>query len=160
MNTCSSGAAVREYSDITDLLREAVRAARIMVGNKPVSVMDTSPARPVTVHAAPDKLRRVINGLPGIAAATTDRGRIAMILCGEGENVRLTVADTGNGMHPDQVNGVDETGGRPDAVRHLRVVTELVKELSGSITVSSRNGAGTIVEVLLPIGVAISPAIS
>ncbi|HYA86280.1 MAG TPA: HAMP domain-containing sensor histidine kinase [Nitrospirota bacterium] len=149
-----------ECFDIVALFHEMSETARSLVGNKPVTVMDASCPGPIVIHADPSTIRQIVTELMDNAVRFTDRGRIALILNKDDDKIRLTVADTGKGMAPEQIKAVLESSDR----RHkgemnsittsglgLRIVKTLVKKLDGRISLASKSGGGTIVEVSLPL---------
>jgi signal transduction histidine kinase len=94
------------------------------------------------------------------AAKFTNRGRIALILSRDNDEIRLTVADTGRGMTQEQITSVQgfsdqghviEKNDLATAGLGLKLVKALVKRLHGSLSIASKAGEGTIVAVSLPI---------
>ncbi len=152
--------AVGEHFDIVALLHDVSEAARSIVGDKPVTVMDVSCPGPVVIYSDPSLIRQIMTGLMNNAARFTTRGRIAVILSKDDDKIRLTVADTGNGMPPEQIQAViessdrrhdDEMYGLATSGLGLRIVKALVKKLDGVISLASKPGEGTIAEVSLPL---------
>jgi two-component system sensor histidine kinase EvgS len=153
-------ASTNQYFDIVALLREVSQTARMNIGQKPVMVMDVPSTGPVTVLSDPEKVRKIMTGLISNAAKFTDRGRIALILNKDEYMIRLIITDTGRGMTAEQMNAafapsdtrgnVEKNGHAPSGLG-LGIIRNLVKLLEGSITISSKVGEGTIVEVSLPI---------
>jgi signal transduction histidine kinase len=145
--------------DLTTLLHEVSQMGRRMAGTKPITVMDVSAPAPLVIESDPDMIRRIMTELVSNAVKFTERGRVAIILCKEDEFLRMTVADNGRGMTPEQVkdlfgifdraNDTEAGKGREPSGMGLRIVKTMVKLLGGSITASSRIGEGTIVEVTL-----------
>ncbi len=146
--------------DIVALLNEVSDAARSVVGDKPVTVMDVSCPSPVVIYSDPSMIRQIMMGLMNNAAKFTARGRIALILSKDEDEIRLTVADTGRGMTPELIQAYfvssdykqdDETDGPATSGLGLKIVKALVKRLDGRISLASKLGEGTIVEVSLPL---------
>ncbi len=153
--------------DIVGLLHEISDETRSAAGSKPIAVMDASAASPVVIVSDPSSVRQIMTGLMSNAVKFTDRGRIAVILNREDDRIRLTVTDTGRGMSLEQIEAVfassergydDEVTGMATSGLGLRIVKKLVKQLHGSISVVSKTGGGTIVEVTLPLGPREDPA--
>ena len=149
-----------ERFDIVALLYEACQAARSTLGDKPVTIMDVSCPNPVVIHSDPAKIKQIMTCLMSNAAKFTARGRIALILGRDDDKIRLTVADTGRGMAPEQISAVlkpvdreydGERNGPAAAGPGLRIVKELVNKLNGGISIASKQGEGTIVEISLPL---------
>jgi signal transduction histidine kinase len=149
-----------ERFDIVALLQEVAEASRSTLGDKPVAVMDVSCPGPVVVHSDPARIRQIMTCLLSNAVKFTSRGRIALILGRDDDKIRLIVADTGRGMTPEQISAaLTPSGCKYDAERKgqaasgqgLRTVKELVNNLSGGISLASKQGEGTIVEISLPL---------
>jgi signal transduction histidine kinase len=153
-------AANYEHFDVVALLQEVAQTAKPIVGQKPVTVMDVASPNPIVILSDPIKVRQIMTGLINNAATFTDRGRIALILNKDEDRIRLTVTDTGRGMTVEQLDAVFassddghdiEINGQETSGLGLRIVKHLVNLLEGSISVSSKVGEGTIVEVSLPL---------
>jgi len=149
-----------QYFDIVTLLLDIAHAARLSIGQKPVKVMDVESPGSVMILSDPGKVRKIMMGLISNASKFTDRGRIALILNKDEYRISLIITDTGRGMTAEQMNaafapsdrhGHDEKNDHAVSWLGLRTIRNLVKLLEGSITVSSKVGEGTIVEVSLPI---------
>ncbi len=146
--------------DLVALLQEVSHAARILVQGKPVNVLNAACATHFFITADSDKIRRIITGLVSNAAKFTDRGRIAIILSKDNDEIRLTVADTGKGMTQEQINFVLDSSefGYDVKINNfassglgLRIIKALVKQLHGSLSIASKKCEGTIVAVSLPL---------
>jgi signal transduction histidine kinase len=151
---------VYRYFDIVALLQEVSPMARLNIGQKSVRVMDVSSTDPITILSDPEKVRKIMMGLISNASKFTDRGQIALILNKDEHRIRLIITDTGRGMTAEQMNAAfapSDTCGHAGKNGHvesgpgLRIIRYLVKLLEGDITISSKVGEGTIVEVSLPI---------
>ena len=146
--------------DIAVLLREVSRTARMNIGQKPITIMDVTLNDPVMIFSDAEKVRRIIIGLMSNAVKFTERGRIALILDKDDYRIRVIITDTGRGMTVEQMNTAFTSPDRPEHTEQaehtgsgqgLRTIRNLVKLIEGSITISSKFGEGTIVEVSLPI---------
>jgi signal transduction histidine kinase len=148
-----------EQFDIVPLLREVSHSARLIIGSRPVIIMDVPSPDPISIISDQAKIRQIVRCIMSNAAKFTYRGRIALIL-NRGKNwIRLTVTDTGIGMTSEQIKTFDPSADHfTDSAnyeslttgRGLKLVHKLVSLLSGSISISSKLGEGTIVEVMLP----------
>jgi two-component system, cell cycle sensor histidine kinase DivJ len=152
--------AAGQFFDIVALLQEVSLAARPLVQGKPIKVMDAACATPLIINSDPDKIRRIMTGLMSNAATFTDRGRIAMILNKDKDEVRLTIADTGRGMAQGQIDAVLSSSDPENDIEKnaplplgqgLRIINKLIKQLRGSLSIASKTGEGTIVTVSLPL---------
>jgi len=148
-----------ERFDIVALLRNVSKAGRSITHDKPIAVMDVSCADSLMIHSDEAKVTRIMMGLMNNAVQSTDRGRIALILGREADEIRLTVTDTGRGMEQEQINAVLAPSDPEDDHKMvvvatsglgLRTVKALVKQLNGEISIASQTGKGSIVAVSLP----------
>lgn len=115
--------------------------------------------RPLMVHGDDDRLTQVVtNLLLNAIAYTPPGGRIGVDARRRGDQVALTVTDTGPGISPDVLPHVFERfyrNGTSTAGRHgtgigLAVVAELVSAHGGTVGVTSTPGQGAAFTVLLP----------
>ncbi len=120
------------------------------------------------VAADPVSLRRVVENLVRNAWESLEEGggRITVTTepvdrDGGGRAVRLTVADTGVGMSPDQLERVFAdfyTTKKSGAGLGLSIVRRLVSDLDGSVRAESEPGRGATFIVILPTAAAGRPA--
>jgi signal transduction histidine kinase len=143
---------------VISVLRHAVASAKSRVVHKPVEVDLVIVDETAYTVSDPEKLEQIALALLNNAVCSTERGRIALILGREGRCLKLTVTDTGAGMAKDVLAcwnspAFGDLGKRrvgkyigPELV----MTRKLVELLGGGISISSRSGIGTIVEVWLP----------
>jgi len=101
----------------------------------------------------------VSNLLSNSMDATPARGRIEIRLaqtCGnDGDKIRLTIADTGSGIHPHQLAKVFEpfftTKEMHGTGLGLWVTKQIVEKHGGTIRVRSKLGSGTVFSIVFPI---------
>lgn len=110
----------------------------------------------VRVLADPDRLSQVmVNLLANALKATPSGGQLNLSVACEGEVGVLTVADTGRGIPEEDLPHIFERfyrGGPQGGLGlGLAIVQELVSAHSGTITVSSTQGAGTTFSVRIPL---------
>jgi signal transduction histidine kinase len=151
---------VIETIDLALLMQEVTQATRIFLGNKSVSIMEVASSSHVLIRSDRVKIKQLITGLMSNAAKFTHRGRIALILNKDDDRVRFTITDTGIGMTAKQIKALfnpSDSAAHNDvdtlsaSSRGLRMVMNLLTQLKGSISVSSKVGEGTIAEVSLPL---------
>ncbi|KAF9889850.1 hypothetical protein FE257_006940 [Aspergillus nanangensis] len=117
----------------------------------------------------PGALRRIIMNVFGNAMKYTDGGRVSLRLevteasdgrsrrSAVGENVTLTVSDTGKGISEEFLRGrlftpfAQEDTLAAGTGLGLSIVRSLVKSLNGTIHINSQPGGGTTVKVSLPL---------
>jgi signal transduction histidine kinase len=136
------------------------QTARLIVGNKPVTIMDAASPKPFFIHGDRGKIKKIMMEIVINAAKFTHRGRVAVIIDKEDDRMNMTVTDTGIGMSTEHIraffpsaeNKKEEVSiGMPITGSGLLIARSLVNLLKGSITASSKLKEGTIVEVSLPI---------
>jgi len=147
--------------DLVSLCAEAVQTAHTVGPAWPVTFAAT---RPIEVVGDATSLRQVIDNLLGNVRAHTPEGTSASVTVdGDGSAAVVTVADTGPGMHADQVTHVFERFYRSDASRSrlhggaglgLSIVSAIVAAHGGSVTATSEPGRGTTFVVRLPVTLA------
>lgn len=109
----------------------------------------------------PDRLERVLTNLLDNAMKYTEAGgTVTLSARAEGGNIKLSVADTGPGIPPEQLSRIFERFHRVEpsrAQKHggsglgLSISKELVETLGGTIMVQSESGHGTTFTVTLPV---------
>ncbi|MGB0680245.1 MAG: ATP-binding protein [Polyangiales bacterium] len=117
---------------------------------------------PLEVYVDEKKLDKILmNLLSNAYKFTPDGGRITIALAAESQQVRLSVADSGIGIAPDQLKHVfgrfaqaDDSAKRAyeGAGIGLALVKDYAELHGGRVTVRSELGAGTRFEVCLPLG--------
>jgi PAS domain S-box-containing protein len=146
----------------------AAIAARSIEGLRPfaeagrVALHMELPAGLPEVFADPDRVSQLLSNLIGNAVKfTPPGGSVTLSAHVDGDDVLFVVADTGEGISPDQLPHVFERfyqaarAGRP-AIRHgaglgLPISRGIVEAHGGNIWIESRVGVGTTVRFSLPV---------
>jgi two-component system phosphate regulon sensor histidine kinase PhoR len=123
-------------------------------------VVDTSGVRNVLTVADPFRMRQVIdNVLSNAIKYNVDHGRVDLALRQQGEELVLTVRDTGIGISGEELPKLFEHFFRSAAVRNsavhgsglgMGIAREIVRKHGGDLTVESTLGSGTTVTVTVP----------
>ncbi|NOY38873.1 MAG: sensor histidine kinase [Nitrospirae bacterium] len=151
--------AVNEKFDMVPILREVAATTRVLLGNKPVSVEVIAHDGPVLMVSDPVKARQILTNIINNAAKFTERGRIVLALGSEKERLKISVSDTGIGIREDNLKKIFEAFSQiEDAGTRryegtglgLTITRNLLTILGGSISVSSKLGEGTTVDIYLP----------
>jgi signal transduction histidine kinase len=147
----------RRDCDLNALITDVVRAAQ---GHEEIEfATDLTPVS--RVIGDPVALRRVLENLMANAvdSLASKRGRIKVstdVVAGDREPMlRLTVADTGRGMSPDESKRIFDdfyTTKAGGTGLGLSIVRRLVIDLGGTIGVESAAGEGTRMILDIPIG--------
>ncbi|HEX6448320.1 MAG TPA: HAMP domain-containing sensor histidine kinase [Trebonia sp.] len=143
--------------DLASIAAEAVQHARIVAPGRPVTL---EAAEPVIVDADPERLRQIIDNLTGNAIQHTPSGSpVTVTVANEPGSARLTVADRGPGMTPEQASHVFERFYRIDDARSrarggaglgLSIAASLAAAHGGELTVDTQLGRGTSFHLRLP----------
>lgn len=147
------------------LASDAVDAARAMAPDRRIDLEIEPGSGPLVVLADDARLRQVIGNLVTNALTHTPTdARISLRLRAEEGNVAVVeVADTGQGLSPDQAERVFERFYRADAARTRRadgntgtglglaIVAALVAAHHGSVEVAETPGGGATFRVRLPL---------
>ena len=144
--------------DVTTLAKRSIEAARPVAAEKGVT-LELVADHPPDVLADGARISQVIDNLVSNAVKFTgDGGRVTVSVEADRGGLRLTVADTGIGIPPDEHGQVFSRFFRAStATRHaipgtglgLAISRALVEQHGGTITLTSREGEGTDVTVSL-----------
>ncbi|NGZ06188.1 MAG: response regulator [Magnetococcales bacterium] len=125
------------------------------------------PELPECLHGDVVRIRQVLFNLVGNAIKFTATGEVQLRLqhesCAPGSClIRITVSDTGIGIHPDRLPKLFEPFVQEDSTTTrlyggsglgLTISRQLVLLMGGRIEVQSRHGHGSVFTVLLPLGI-------
>lgn len=145
--------------ELVPLLEDVAGMARLLAGEKPVSVvldLDAAPAETVTDGL---KVRQIMTNLASNAAKFTQRGRVTIGAAAAPGGLRLWVADTGVGIRQEDLARLFKPFGQlADAASRqhegtglgLVITRSMAHLLGGRVEVVSRHGEGTTFTVHLP----------
>jgi two-component system OmpR family sensor kinase len=143
--------------DLASIAAEAVQQARIVTPGRPITL---KAAEPVIVVADAERLRQVIDNLVNNAIQHTPAGSpVTVTVAGEPGGGRLTVADRGPGMTPEQASRVFERFYRTDGARTrarggtglgLAIASSLAAAHGGELTVDTEPGRGAAFHLRIP----------
>lgn len=149
-------------SDVRDLCNSVLSIHRYGVEKKGLALdVKYQPGMPATVVTDHIKLMQILNNLLSNAVKFTDEGAIFLTVGFEQSQWSFSVADTGIGMSPEQVNQVFErfnnvklddglASERAGAGLGMALCKDFAELLGGSIHVYSEPRSGTVVKVVLP----------
>ncbi len=151
---------LNENFDIVTMLREVGETTRILIGNKSVDVEVIAHDGPIFIDSDPVKVKQILTNLTSNAAKFTEKGKIVLSLAAEGNNLSISVSDTGTGIKEIDLNKLFQPFSQLDYTKSkknegtglgLTIAENIVKLLGGSIRISSKFGVGTTFTVQLPI---------
>ncbi len=152
-------AVLNEIFDIVTMLRELAETTRILIGSKPVNVEVIAHDGPVFINSDPVKVKQILTNLTSNAAKFTEKGRIVLSLGVEGDNLNISVSDTGIGIKEKDLNKLFQPFSQLEYTRSkkyegtglgLTITENIVRLLKGRISVSSKFGEGSAFTVHLP----------
>jgi signal transduction histidine kinase len=147
-------------TDLGEIARQAVQGAQAHAGRKTLQLSLTVPSHSVVVDADAVRMGQAIDNLISNAIKfTPEDGRVDVTLA-QDERATLTVADTGMGMTPADVDHLFERFFRTDAAQAeqiqgsglgLPIVKAIVDAHDGTISVTSEPHVGTSFVISLPL---------
>jgi two-component system sensor histidine kinase BaeS len=149
----------RTHLDVAELLNTCRTAHATAADGRGVGLEVYVYQRPA-VDGDPDRLRQVLGNLiTNALRATPTGGSIKLRALVDQADVVIEVADTGRGIEPDDLAHVFDRFWRADNARGrstggrglgLAIAREIVAAHSGSLTVASEVGQGTVCTIRLP----------
>lgn len=148
--------------DLAAMVRDALETAELLGAEQGITVASELPPHPVVVSIDPPRVRQLLMNLVTNAVKyTPPGGQVAIRLAETEESVVLTVADTGIGIAPGDIENVFErfwradparsrTGERPGTGLGLAISKWIAEAHGGVIEVQSRPGRGSIFSVTFP----------
>ena len=150
---------ITEDFDLAGVLRETVETTRVLLGPKPVRVELSINEGMAGMKSDRVKIRQILTNLMSNAAKFTDKGQIILSAVRSGEEVVISVLDTGIGIREEDLDRLFEAFSQLEDAktkRHegtglgLMITKNLVDLLGGRINVRSEFGKGTAFDVHLP----------
>jgi len=143
----------RSHSELADLLGDVAGAFTPMAARRGITIT-TAISQPVTLDIDAGRLRQVLDNLVSNAMRyTPEGGTITLGLEEAGDGARITVADTGRGMPPEEADRMFErfvksadSGG---SGLGLAIAKGLVEAHGGTIAATSQPGEGTTITITL-----------
>jgi PAS domain S-box-containing protein len=150
---------VTEQVDVQELADECMATVKEYLKGKDVALTTHIDASARMLRSDALKLRQIMLNLLSNAAKFTETGEVALGLRPEGNEVVLTVEDTGVGIPADQLPFIFEKFRQVDGSTTrkvggtglgLAIVRELSRVLGGTVSVTSTLGRGSTFTVRLP----------
>lgn len=144
-----------------DLVHHVLRAYAQQAAEKDITLTADVAEDVPFIHVDPDRMAQVLNNLVSNAVRyTPPGGNVTLSVTRNSHAVVFQVQDTGPGIPPEEVPFVFNRFYRGDKARSgengasglgLAIAKSIVEAHGGTITVSSRQGAGTTFTVTLPV---------
>ncbi|MEE9615058.1 MAG: hybrid sensor histidine kinase/response regulator [Thermodesulfobacteriota bacterium] len=146
---------------ISDVIQAGVKTVVPLVKEKGLSIKASVPPRLPPVWADRNRLLQVMLNLLSNAVKFTSDGKITVKARDMGDNIQVSVADTGEGIYPEEREKVfdefyrigDDLTGRPaGSGLGLSISKKIVEAHGGRIWVESRMGKGSTFNFTVPKG--------
>ncbi|WP_338871200.1 response regulator [Myxococcus stipitatus] len=150
---------VTEAVDVRELADECMATVKEYLKGKDVALTTNIDVAAGILRTDALKLRQIMLNLLSNAAKFTETGEVALSVVPSGDEVVMTVEDTGVGIPSDQLPFIFEKFRQVDGSTTrkvggtglgLAIVRELSRVLGGNVTVTSTLGRGTTFTVRLP----------
>ncbi|MFY2563053.1 response regulator [Corallococcus terminator] len=157
---------VTEPVDVQELADECMATVKEYLKGKDVALTTHIDGQASMLRTDALKLRQIMLNLLSNAAKFTDTGEVALSMVPSGDEVVMTVEDTGVGIPSDQLPFIFEKFRQVDGSTTrkvggtglgLAIVRELSRVLGGNVSVVSTLGRGTTFTVRLPNNMADRP---
>lgn len=145
--------------DIVPILSEIAETARILLGEKPVSVELSVTDEAIVLETDPIKLRQIVTNLTSNAAKFTDSGEIVLAVSRSENAVEIEVRDTGLGIKEEDFKLLFSPFGQiEDAATKshqgtglgLAISSNLARMIGGRLSLESTYGQGSKFSLSLP----------
>jgi signal transduction histidine kinase len=151
---------LRRPSDMGEVVKQAVAAVERAADAKKLALLVELPPEPVIADIGPERIGQVLrNLLTNAITYTPEGGDISVKLADDGSQLRLSVADSGPGIPPEDLPYVFERFHRVDRSRSratggaglgLTIARQLVELHGGTIEVQSEMGKGSCFTFTVP----------
>jgi len=148
-------------TDLSELVHQTVELLRYSIERRGVTIHEElEPLPPILIDASAIQ-QAILNVLTNARQAVADDGRIDITVCADGDGRIVTITDDGVGMDDATVQLAfdpffsrrdDSLDQEPARGLGLSVSNGLIESHGGTISIHSRPGRGTTVEVRLPAG--------
>ncbi len=141
-------------TDLRTVLNDVVREGSGLAKETGVSVNVKAPGGDLSFSFDPDLLRSaILNLLQNAIQASTPGSAVEIRITRENDSVRIVVEDSGKGIEPRHLESIFNPffTTKPQGVGlGLAIVSKIIDEHGGKISVQSEAGRGTAFEMILP----------
>jgi signal transduction histidine kinase/DNA-binding response OmpR family regulator len=153
-----------EVYQMPSLIFDTVQLNITRIGSKPIEFqLDVRPDLPETLYGDELRLKQILNNLLSNAFKYTDRGKVKLTVAydrqGDSNTLILQVADTGQGMKPEDLDRLFSEYSRFNAAANrttegtglgMSITRKLLELMNGTIEVKSQFGIGSTFIVKIP----------
>jgi PAS domain S-box-containing protein len=154
--------------DPRELCEQVTASLRISAERKRLDLqLEWDPGLPRYLRGDPARLQQVLVNLLGNAVKFTEAGTVCLRAYSQGEQLCLSIIDTGIGIEPARLQRIFEPFAQADASITRRfggtglgttIARQLVELMGGHIEVESTLGQGSCFRVVLPLRIGQAPA--
>lgn len=144
--------------DLTELTRNILIDWMPILEEARMDFAADIPEQPFRVRIDPDGYMRIVNNLIQNAISHSHADKIQIALSEQGGNIRIRLSDNGVGIDKEDLKHIFERLYKCDKGRSekgsglgLSIVHQLVVKLSGTVTVESTPGEGTVFTLFFPL---------
>ncbi len=145
----------RQPADLNEVVRSTLELLRPELDNRGLLVEEQlAPDLPVALFDPAQLKQALVNLIKNSMQAMTRGGRLTLATGTGPEGVWVSVADTGGGIPPDQLQRLGEpffTTKKKGTGLGLMIVRRIIREHGGHIDIDSHVGRGTTVRLWLPV---------
>lgn len=114
---------------------------------------------PITANVDPDRITQVLDNIVGNAVSYAGNGASVNVILEDGDTVRISIVDTGVGIPEKDIPHILDSFYRVNTARTpdenhiglgLSIARRMLEAHGGKITISSQEGKGTNVTILIP----------
>ncbi len=145
--------------DLRELATHTLHAHATPAAEAGIHLPPVPDGPPLLAQADPDRLAQVLDNLIDNAISYAGADAVVSVELDAGPPIRLRVRDTGRGIAAQHLPYLFDPFYRVDTVRNtherhsglgLRIARALIEAQGGTLTLTSRPGSGTTVEITLP----------
>lgn len=144
--------------EMTELTRDILIGWIPLLEERQVEYTARIPEQPLWVKLDPDGYMRILNNLLQNVLAHSHADQIQIALSKQGDAIRLSLADNGVGLDPEDLEHIFERLYKCDKGRSkkgsglgLSIVRQLTEKMGGKISAESQKGRGTVFTLLFPL---------
>ena len=150
-----------EDVDLAAAMHEIALTAEPLAARNANRLLVECPKSIGSIRSDPTRLRQIVLNLLSNACKFTERGEVRLGVAADPDGVRISVADTGIGMTPEQIGRLFQEFSQADSSTTRRyggtglglaISRKLARLMGGDIAVESAAGVGTTFTVRLPAG--------
>ena len=145
--------------DLGELARSVVHSHEVESKDAGTLLQPFISTSPIRAKVDPDRITQVLDNILENAISYAGKGAEVMVAIEKGENIKITVADTGKGIRAGDLPYIFDSFYRADTARTpsdshsglgLSIARKLVEVHGGTLNISSEEGKGTTVTIELP----------